>query len=102
MTEYTIKKIQKPVPTEFIKIQDKELHADTVLSILETVMENPVRKYQVDQTVANALVELGYLCTRYGTRQARLYCVNNKAMCSQLHMFLLSDEPTLYVKNSTP
>lgn len=99
MSDYTIQKIQKPIMTNFIKIKDKELRTGIVIEILEAIIDGPVKNYEIDEDTAKALVELGYLGTRYGSRQAVLYYAENKALCGDLYSFLFSDEPTLYVKH---
>lgn len=94
-----IEKIHKPVLTSFLKIKNIELPASDVIQILEAVIDGPVNDYDIPEDTAIKMVELGYLDTKYGSRQAKLYFAKNKQLCGELYHFLFSDEPVLYIKN---
>ena len=95
MLRYEYKKILRPISTDFIRINDKELPMNAVIEILEAVLDEPVHDYTINEIIANELVNLGYLHSYRGSQNAKLYTVKNKVHCEELYNWLMSDQQEL-------
>lgn len=71
--------ITKPVPTRFVVIKGEEINADDLFCLLEEFCDdNDINDYNINQTIAEILVEEGVLYKHPGERMATLYAKTNK------------------------
>ena len=101
MLRYACKKIVRPVSTDFIRINDKELPMNAVIEILEAVLDEPIPGHRINEIIANELMNLGYLHSYRGSQNDKLYAVKNKAHCEELYNWLLSDQSELFMSRTS-
>lgn len=71
--------ITKDIPTKFVILQGVGVNADDVFCILENFVDNDeINKYNLNEKVADILVNEGILNKRTGSRNATLYCKTKK------------------------